>query len=136
MTLKFRIYDKHYGMSEPFSLFWDEIEFTNPKDGGTPVIIYPKELAASEINSNSKKMQSTGLKDINGKEIFEGDIWKGEQGKWIAKIVWNEDCARFEYEIIRQKDKNTSYDIRMGRPERYEVIGNIYENPELLKEAA
>ena len=72
-------------------------------------------------------MQSTGLVDKNGKEIFEGDVIQGEyEGKqFIFEVVW----------------KKTSFCLRTGITtmsfaniiENIEVIGNIYENQELLK---
>ena len=76
-------------------------------------------------------MQCTGLKDKNGKLINEGDIVKifhvsgTMQGKYFFDVVeWNDLRCRFDtenYGIINDDDV-------------YEVIGNIYENPELLKE--
>lgn len=72
-------------------------------------------------------MQYTGLKDKNGKEIFEGDIvtGKGIQGviKWIP-----EHCGFLIHEEIGYTFINAG-----NAPEtNYEIIGNIYENPELL----
>lgn len=75
-------------------------------------------------------MQSTGLHDKNGKEIFEGDILFGhagedfweivefdiEEGKWIRRDIWyNSKLDLSEYN------------------ENMEIVGNIYENPELLE---
>jgi len=75
-------------------------------------------------------MQFTGLKDRNGKEIYEGDIVKGIWGKTninIFKIVWSNKYASFDGE-----DKEGERYVFGDYDENLEVIGNIYENPELL----
>lgn len=90
-------------------------------------------------------MQSTGLKDKNGVEIFEGDILKiielTNEGisEYITDVIW-EDCSFvFKSEGVEYYDSflgafsgdpNTTYPL-------FEllVIGNVYENPELLEEA-
>lgn len=72
---------------------------------------------------NFELMQFTGLKDINGKEIYEGDI-VGEGGL-ILKIVWDKEHARFQGE---DKTKQVGFYLQ-----RFRIIGNIYENPELLE---
>lgn len=73
-------------------------------------------------------MQYTGLKDKNGKEIYEGDLVKTNYGK-IGSIVYHEERAAF---IIH--DSNHFNELLYH--EYYtEVIGNIYENPELLTES-
>lgn len=72
------------------------------------------------------RMQFTGLHDKNGKEIYEGDIVKcldGQEG-FITQIVW-ELCG------LRLKDTLLG-NIVEGWGADMEVIGNIYENPELL----
>lgn len=74
-------------------------------------------------------MQYTGLKDINGKEIYEGDIVK-YQYHFIGYVA-------FEYcEFILKSEVDTDFAMSPNAPnskEAMEVIGNIYENPELLE---
>ena len=78
-------------------------------------------------------MQYTGLKDKNGKEIFEGDILTHNSGKFLIKI----DC----YGVNFLGDGNEQYSNRFDdetlfyNEYEWEIIGNIYENPELLEVA-
>ena len=78
-------------------------------------------------------MQSTGLVDKNGKEIFEGDIVNITKGfdNFMDEVFYDEELCS-----IRLKGYSNDYCdfadwIREGF--EFEVIGNIYENPELLK---
>lgn len=75
--------------------------------------------------------QFTGLLDKNGKEIYEGDIIKGFD---ITIEVWySEDRACFIAEM--KEPQNDMMDILGGYDtERMEIIGNIYDNPNLIKE--
>lgn len=66
----------------------------------------------------------TGLKDKNGKEICGGDIVR-DSDDTIGFVEWNDEFAGFNI-----KTKKDVYDVRS----RWEVIGNIYENPELLED--
>ena len=74
--------------------------------------------------------QYTGLKDKNGKEIYEGDIFKGGDYKWDA--VEFED-GQFEVNLIGARVFSLQELCCDYDSERPEVIGNIFENPELLE---
>jgi len=75
-------------------------------------------------------MQYTGLKDKNGKEIYEGDVvecvsCKEKDRKY--KVTW---CDKFLGFVLEHKKEK--YQISIFND--FKVIGNIYENPELLEE--
>lgn len=82
-------------------------------------------------------MQSTGQKDKNGKLIYEGDIVKFnfDTDGIIAVVSWDDNEGQVGYYLNTTdyfKDKYvTDYDFYKND---YEVIGNIYENKELLEE--
>ena len=79
----------------------------------------------NEIIGNIELMQFTGLLDSNGKEIYEEDIVKFWGG--IGIIIYFEPYASFRIEY----KKNDVFDINDGMD--IEIIGNKFENPELLK---
>lgn len=105
-----------------------------------PLILDP---AIKEENKHNILMQCTGLKDKNGKLIYEGDIIdKGTRCKWV--VTWFRNrfilVPDFEYEnrdkCVNERvcgfkyfENNHNYADRDN-----EVIGNIYENKELLNE--
>lgn len=79
-------------------------------------------------------MQSTGLVDKNGKEIFEGDIldYKGRK----ALVRWHGSYASFIYRFVDELQKRkTEWKPLYLAYMKCEIIGNIYENPELLEES-
>lgn len=81
-------------------------------------------------------MQSTGLKDKNGKEIFEGDILiVTDDHSWLEVVSYSKEKAMFVTEEINRKfkiPKTPLYDLFDTSIFDFEIIGNIYENKELL----
>lgn len=107
-----------------------------PTEDGEPVlndwgaICERQEIITRSKLTNCELMQCTGLKDKNGKLIYEGDIVKTEwfDEKTIYQVVWDEKMACFCFE-----GKNIFYLFDDLPADVTEIIGNIHENPELLK---
>ena len=75
-------------------------------------------------------MQFTGLHDQNGKEIYEGDICRDEDG--LGVIYWEKDCWMYGFVLFDSSYKSDGYMLR-EMADDCEIIGNIYENHELLE---
>jgi uncharacterized phage protein (TIGR01671 family) len=112
--IKFRAWDKTnknmlYDVATGVITIWDYAKLPGSKE-------------RSAKSDDCEFMQFTGIIDKNGKEIYEGDIVKSYK---TFVVEWEED-EDIDYGYI-------GFNLNRHYQDRYEVIGNIYENPELLK---
>lgn len=110
-------------------------------DGGKCYIIHEKESEKAGENSwydtyvtevdPSTVGQYAGLKDKKGKEIYEGDIvrHRGYNGMKISVVVFSNGC----FNVGRHQGSSTK-ETPMLITTNCEVIGNIHDNPELIKQ--
>jgi len=129
--IKFRVWDKK------------EKKMYLAKEAGKYIVISGGRWQG--INKDFILMQYTGLKDKNGKEIYEGDLLRethpnlpwAKKGQMLLECLWDEKYAGF-YLISRrvigdEMEVGTRWAVK-AQNKHAEVIGNIYENPELLAE--
>nr|DAJ33135.1 MAG TPA: YopX protein [Caudoviricetes sp.] len=122
VLLRFRAWDKETktmnGMAEIYRNRNQEIEL-RPRD--EDIIL----------------MQSTGLKDKNGKEIFEGDVIAIEvddTGMPInARVFQNSKIGVLMFHVFEDNEDVPMVELLEDNSVAFEIIGNIYENPELLE---
>lgn len=129
--IKFRAWDKKLKKMFEFELEWskyvnhEEIQCLTPVGVGNPNV--------ENIEKPSDLMLYTGLKDKNGKEIYEADIIKYPQDSAYPN--------KFDYMVIEWENDYDGFGglncgFRMGgdyaTQKNTEIVGNIFENPELI----
>ena len=116
-TIKFRAWDK----TAKLMCNVLELHFPNEDGSGVTTDNYQGSFERFEL------MRYTGLKDKNGKEIYEGDIVR-HNGKLISEIYFDEDDAGFK---LRNKTMGKLHSDKNFFADNIEVIGNICEIEEL-----
>ena len=92
-----------------------------------------KQFTNWEVEIDGILMQSTNLTDKNGKEIFEGDILR--DGDDIIVVSWSNTWSKFVVSYIDGEEEYQNIDFEdLEHPIcNFKIIGNIYQNKELLK---
>lgn len=134
--IKFRAWNKKEN-----KIYSQVFQLTLSNDGKIGVAAI-NELGNITISSEDfELMQFTGIKDENEKEIYEGDIVKNtkyrpEEIKVVFFYNWmfgSEDPKYMNLGTLTSKNSYSCEELLPFIPDGCEVIGNIYENPELIK---
>lgn len=120
MIPRYRAWDKEFKeMVQVDALVFDEQIIKATYKNGNVV---------KEDLKNYVLMQSTGLTDKNGKEIFEGDILGTKDGLLDGIVKYNSDLGMWANSLLRYNNFERLCNVANSR----EIIGNIWEDGELL----
>nr|DAL27699.1 MAG TPA_asm: YopX protein [Caudoviricetes sp.] len=121
MIPRFRAWDKEFKeMVQVDALVFDKQIIKATYKNGNVV---------KEDLKNYVLMQSTGLRDKNGKEIFEGDIVDSEDGILSGVVEFRPDLGMFVSTLI----KYNNFERLCNVADSVHIIGDIYTNPELAE---
>ncbi len=156
MTLKFRAWDKARNEMN-YKVMVGNCD-TDDENWTCPIVWIEERKDWLHFDDYECIMQSTGLFDKNGREIFEGDVLKfndewdeychegyvdgSVEGINFVEVVRGEACFEFgktKYPesslFIRMEDENLTFaELIKSRDFEFEIIGNIFENQELLED--
>ncbi len=118
--IKFRAWDTYKKIWTEYKIH-EGIVFFLDKNTGVWVGKYDEGYKEFDL------MQYTGLRDKNDTEIYDGDIVIHHSR--IYKIIFNAEEARF---VLRDDEFELEIPFTNNNSKRMEIVGNIYENPELL----
>lgn len=129
MVPKFRAWDKEFKeMVQVDALVFEEQIIKATYKNGNVV---------KEDLKNYVLMQSTGLKDKNGKEIFEGDIiainLEGIETPITAKVFQNRKIGILMFHAFEDNEDVPMVELLEGNSVEFAIIGNIWEDPELAE---
>ena len=119
---------------------WDKKlkELTNYSISDIFIEFYNKDTDSWEIDREGERFtlcQYTGLKDKNNREIYEGDVIKAISfARWIGVVEYSDENQAFIFDDLDKKYRGKSTVFMNQFDDGFEILGNIYENPELLKE--